>query len=106
MFIEHPLYARHLEYPSKQNMCAPCPFGVYILAGERDARALITPFYFLAILVTAEGGPGCQTCVSEELDGRREVWEEMSILLGVSLSLSSSLLSLSQHSPRVFLEGL
>ena len=55
------------------------------MAGERDARALITQFYLLAILVTAEGGPGCQAPVSEGLDGRKEGYEEMSIQLVVSL---------------------
>lgn len=72
-------------------MHTPCPPGVYILAGERDIKALTSLFYFVVILVTARERHWVSgKHVSEGPQGRREVWEEMSVQLVASPPVAQS----------------
>ena len=68
------------EHSNEQNLHTPCPPGIYIVAGERETKAVTILFYFITDLATAKGkGPG--KYLSEGHEGKRKGWEEVSVQL-------------------------
>ena len=68
------------EHSNEQNLHTPCPPGVYIVAGERETKAVTILFYFITDLATAKGkGPG--KYLSEGHEGKRKGWKEVSVQL-------------------------